>query len=89
MVERVRKWLSVGIQVKIVTARVSVPEDAPIAERAIRKWCLEHVGQELEVTCRKDFAMIELWDDRAIAVKSNTGEPAGWSRVMGDLGGVK
>lgn len=29
----------------------------------------------LEVTDRKDFSMIELWDDRCIQVRFNTGEP--------------
>ena len=35
---------------------------------------MKHIGQELEVTCTKDFGMIELWDDRAIRVEKNTGK---------------
>ena len=85
MVHRVKDWLARGFIVKILTARVSDPEDAPIARAAIEAWCLEHVGQVLEVTCTKDYAMIELWDDRAIAVKSNTGVAVGWSRVNGPI----
>jgi hypothetical protein len=41
---------------------------------AIQAWCKEHLGQELGVTCAKDFGMIELWDDRAKQVIPNTGE---------------
>jgi len=31
----------------------------------------------LEATCIKDLNMIELWDDRAVGVFHNTGEPSG------------
>lgn len=40
---------------------------------AIRGWCREHIGQELPVTCIKDFAMLLLYDDRAVHVERNTG----------------
>lgn len=76
MVNRIKSWLSRGIQVKIMTARVSgCEEETKEQEKLIKAWCKEHIGVELEVTCKKDFAMIELWDDRAIRVKANTGEP--------------
>jgi hypothetical protein len=39
----------------------------------IRKWCQEHLGQVLPITCTKDYGMIQLWDDRAIQVELNTG----------------
>lgn len=42
---------------------------------AIQQWCREHLGQPLDVTCQKDYGMVELWDDRAVGVKINTGEP--------------
>ena len=32
-----------------------------------------YIGQELEVTHMKDYAMVELWDDRAVSVEKNTG----------------
>lgn len=83
MVERVKRWLADGHEVKIVTARVSHQVEAPIARRAIRAWCLEHIGTELPVVCCKDFAMIEIWDDRAIHVEPNTGRAFGLSRVDG------
>lgn len=84
MVERVKKWLTDGHEVKILTARVSlatVAEDFTSGETlpmsrvhdAISDWCEEHIGTRLEVTCVKDWRMIELWDDRAIQVIPNTG----------------
>jgi hypothetical protein len=75
MVSRVKRWLAEGDDVVILTARVHPGhgDDAKIAETAIRKWCLEHLGKELEVTCMNDWEMDEIWDDRAIRVCKNTG----------------
>lgn len=73
MLERVKGWLSEGVEVRIFTARVSIDEDGSV-ERAIQDWCEQHIGHRLAVTCRKDYAMVELWDDRAIQVIPNTGE---------------
>lgn len=39
----------------------------------INAWCEKHLGQKLPVTSMKDFAMVELWDDRAVQVQINTG----------------
>lgn len=73
MVERVKRWLSEGKTVKIFTARaVHFPHD-PSLEDSFKTWCLEHIGQALEVTNIKTPAMIELWDDRAVGVVRNTG----------------
>lgn len=41
----------------------------------IQDWTEEHIGVLLPVTATKDFAITELWDDRAIGVKLNEGEP--------------
>jgi hypothetical protein len=76
MVDRVRQWIEIGVRVKIFTARICRQGvDREIAEKAIREWCLKHIGYELEVTNVKDFAMIELWDDRAVQVIKNIGIP--------------
>lgn len=75
MVSRVQQWLLQGIPVKIFTARVSCPcpiQKAEVVE-AIQQWALTHIGSLLEVTCQKDFSMIELWDDRARQVVFNEG----------------
>lgn len=79
MLERVKRWVAEGHRVKILTARVGPPrtgdEDVDAVARLIKQWTLEHVGVALEVTCIKDFAMVELWDDRAVTVEANTGRP--------------
>lgn len=92
MVERVKKWIEEGKEVRIFTARAwpirtldnFVGTDAEIeraaaglfAIKAIEAWCIEHIGQKLPVTCIKDYGMVELWDDRAVQVAANTGERA-------------
>ena len=89
MLERVRRWLDEGKDVRIFTARVNregiasamaSPEGAAAAarevtavEECIRQWCEKHVGRALPITCCKDYGMIELWDDRCIQVIPNTG----------------
>lgn len=88
MLERVRRWVREGKDVRIFTARVDgakavEPQDytpeteafkqVPIVRRHIEEWCLEHIGCVLPVTNIKDYAMVELWDDRAVQVEKNTG----------------
>lgn len=82
MVERVKRWLAEGRDVRIFTARVSGRDDAECqaAFDAIDRWCLGLFGYPLPVTCVKDFEMIELWDDRAVAVEPNTGRALNVSR---------
>ncbi len=81
MVDRVKGWLAAGKTVKIFTARMH-GHGLPIVgggfedvRGPIERWCQLHIGQVLEITNVKDFGMIELWDDRAIQVESNTGIP--------------
>jgi len=69
MLRRVQTWVKKGIQVKIVTARAGSPEGIA----ATQAWLQAQGLPALEVTDRKDFGMIELWDDRAIQVVQNTG----------------
>ena len=75
MVNRVRDWLQNGREVRIFTARAAAPELIP----AVQEWCLTHIGTVLPVTNVKDFGMVELWDDRAVQVVPNTGQPVGQS----------
>lgn len=70
MVERVKTWLSQGIEVRIVTARATVPSYIP----PIQDWCQKHLGTVLKITATKDFEMKELWDDRAVQLIPNTGQ---------------
>ena len=73
MLERVRDWLKDETIVKIVTARVSIPGQ----EELIHAWLEKHGLPKLIVTNAKDFNMIELWDDRCVAVERNTGNILG------------
>lgn len=77
MAERVKGWIESGIVVKIVTARVSIPSQAMEQRCAIERWCEEHLGRRLEVTCEKGFDMVTLYDDRAVQVEKNTGRLLG------------
>ena len=99
MVDRVRRWLAEGKDVRIFTARVWHPDvtshvseheynsrcaEAREARIAIKQWCIEHIGQELPITCEKDYGMLELWDDRAVQVIKNTGMSLAESLLGGD-----
>lgn len=79
MVKILQAHLAEGVECRIMTARVSGENaiERAAAERAIQLWCLKHIGCALPVTCKKDFAMWALYDDRAIAVEKNTGRILG------------
>lgn len=70
MVEHLKKYLDNGYVVKIMTARANEPEAIPY----IIEWCTEHIGTALPITTQKDYGMIRLYDDRAVAVEHNTGK---------------
>ncbi len=72
MVDRVKRWLAEGRDVRIFTARVGVRR-GPDVVAAIEDWCLEHLGRVLPITATKDYDMVELWDDRCVQVVPNTG----------------
>lgn len=88
MVDRVKKWLKQGKDVRIFTARVDGGQaaiqdgnehgekckDVERIKGFIYAWCVKHIGQVLTVTNCKDYGMVELWDDRAVQVIPNTGE---------------
>ncbi len=94
MVERVKRWISEGRDVRIFTARADGGkaaillgdphgkkfEDVEEVKRIIQDWTERHIGVRLPVTNVKDFAMDELWDDRAVQVEFNTGKVVGYSR---------
>jgi hypothetical protein len=73
MVERVKKWLSLGEDVRIFTARVADQTTRSAVTVAIQNWCILHIGQILPITNKKDHQCIEIWDDRAVQVILNTG----------------
>ena len=91
MVERVKRWVNEGRNVKIFTARCDGGQtalamgesdgvscrDVSEAVRHIEEWCVKHLGFKLPVTNVKDYGMIELWDDRAVQIRFNKGEIVG------------
>ncbi len=70
MLDRVKRWITMGIEVRIFTARASVDAHIPPVE----EWLKTHGLEGLKVTNVKDYRMLQLWDDRAIQVIPNTGE---------------
>ncbi len=79
MVERVKRWLAEGIDVRLFTARASNVH----ALLHLNAWCKEHIGVVLPVTNVKDFEMVCLYDDRCVQVEQNTGKLA---TVLGATG---
>lgn len=89
MVERVKGWLVEGWEVRVFTARCSMPRDTRDDVRewiafvgALKAWCIEHVGCDLRPTCFKDYHCVEIWDDRAVGVEFNTGAVRGGERPL-------
>lgn len=76
MLERVKKWLDEGWEVRIFTARCS---GGDYDELCIVNWLKKHGLPHLRITNEKDYDMVEFWDDRAVQVRINTGEPVGYS----------
>jgi hypothetical protein len=74
MVERVKRWLRAGEDVRIFTARAT--DDNPRLTEdvsAIQAWCVEVFGHTLDVTNRKNFGAVAIWDNIAVTVEPNTG----------------
>lgn len=67
MVERVKQMLAEGKDVRIFTARKPHP--------AIRKFCKDNFGKILKITNLKDRHMQALYDDRAVGIRRNEGQP--------------
>jgi hypothetical protein len=78
MIDLVKTLLSENLyKVKIFTARVS-PASRPAAEAIeqrsrIEDWCVQHLGQVLDITHEKDSSMVLMYDDRCVQVEKNTG----------------
>lgn len=67
MIDRVKQWIAAGKDVRIFTARKPHP--------AIRKFSKDNFGKILPITNLKDHKMQALYDDRAVGVRRNKGEP--------------
>lgn len=76
MVQRVKDWLANGDVVIIFTSRVSDPTraDHEAVLAAIHRWTEEHIGERLYVSATKERWYSRIYDDQAVAVRTNTGE---------------
>lgn len=70
MVERIKMWLEDGLEVRIFTARQGQDE-------LICDWLKAAGLPPLKITDRKDPYLLQIWDDRSIQVRHNTGQPIG------------
>lgn len=73
MVERVKQWIRDGFEVRIMTARWGDTANQIPFKAAVDKWLADQDIPPLVVTDRKDYDMVELWDDRAVRVERDTG----------------
>ena len=77
MVNMLKAFLTKGVKCKIFTARVCGfrnVEERDVMIRRIQDWCQAYVGQILEITHEKDWAMIAMFDDRCFTVEKNNGK---------------
>jgi len=70
---RVQQWIMVGMDVRLFTARAADRKNIP----ALKAWLKENYLEGMKITCEKDFAMSQFWDDVGVHVISNTGEVTG------------
>jgi hypothetical protein len=81
MVNRVKNWIAMGYTVKLMTARMNLrsstgcTRDLDEMEAKLHGWCLRHIGAILPCVNNKDGWMEVLWDDRAVSVIKDTGNP--------------
>ncbi|MEN3260027.1 hypothetical protein AAH678_14965 [Sodalis endosymbiont of Spalangia cameroni] len=70
MMQRIRRWLREGREVRIFTARAATADGV----RAVQSWLRAQGLPALTVTNMTDSEMLQLWEDRAIRVVKNTGK---------------
>jgi len=90
MLARVKRWLEEGHTVVIFTSRVSKEHsysDLLQTQSAFLSWFMKYDLPCLDVTADKSPRFTEFWDDRAVAVRKNTGEgyrppPSGFNYML-------
>lgn len=83
MINRVKGWLANTQEVRIFTARASGFDLETVEGRAGKALVIDAIHRKLEsvglpaleVTNEKDYKCIQIWDDIAVAVWPNTGNP--------------
>jgi phosphoribosylamine-glycine ligase len=73
MIQRVRRWIAEGKEVRILTARGGMGDKKFEQLIKVYEWVKEHIGTPLEVTSKKDYKMVKLYDDRVQRVEAGTG----------------
>lgn len=81
MINRVKNWLAQGYGVRIITARFVIGEPAWNKKQIdmIHEFLAKEGLPPLPVQAHKCFAMLEMYDDRAVQVEANTGQLVGHS----------
>jgi phosphoribosylamine--glycine ligase len=74
MVNRVKRWIADGQEVRVLTARAERhPEFRPDQIAKVHDWVKKNIGYPLHVTAQKDYEMKTLFDDRVKEVEEGTG----------------
>lgn len=83
IVNLAKKLIKEGKDVRIFTARANIVSYKgntvllDIHLQLIREWSIKHIGQELPITCAKDFNTEKIYDDIAVHVVPNKGKLIG------------
>ncbi len=64
MAVRVRRWVQRGEEVRVLTARVADPDDAPAYAKRIRLWTRDRLGTALESCADRPEGTTAVWDDK-------------------------
>jgi len=78
MVRRLRTYLKNGTECRILTARGNDPDGINL----VKTWLREQNLPDLQVTSKKDYQMIVLYDDRARQVIQNVGDVVGEEKPL-------
>lgn len=70
MMNRIRQWVMVDVDVRILTARAGVEGQVSL----IHQWLASHGIKPLPVTDQKDFRMVQFFDCDAVHVICNRGD---------------
>ncbi len=73
MIQRVKRWIAEGKEVRILTARGSQEPGKYEQLMKVYDWVEDNIGHPLEVTSHKDPLMLRLYDDRVVKVEANEG----------------
>jgi len=66
-------YIAAQLNPELENSIIEVYRQVDLIVKLIQDWTEKHFGKRLPVTCRKDYGMIELWDDRCVQVETNTG----------------